>query len=66
MHAHIYSVHYLDILLQLLLYYLVQYTCHTILCSSLFKAEIIWLLNSLQAFLVGNKQIGEEPILKKN
>ena len=36
---------------------------HVILCSSVSNAESILSLNSLQAFLVGNKQTGEEPLL---
>ena len=36
---------------------------HTILCTSVSKAESILSLNSLHAFLVGNKQTGEEPPL---
>ena len=40
-HAHTYSVHYLDILLQLLLYYLVQYTCHTVPPQSFESSKIM-------------------------
>lgn len=35
----------------------------TTLCNSLSNVESIWWLKSLQAFLVGNKQMGEEPSL---